>query len=122
MPSASEVFVKALENEHVKYIFGVPGEENIDFLEAVHVEPVAEAKVDFAVLVGEEMRSLARELGKAVLQSLHNPLAFAHCDSPDGAIELLEDFGITAGDAVLVKGSNSVGLGKVVAHFTGRED
>ena len=35
MPSASEVFVKALENEHVKYIFGVPGEENIDFLEAL---------------------------------------------------------------------------------------
>ena len=35
MPNASEVFVKALENEGVKYIFGVPGEENIDFLEAV---------------------------------------------------------------------------------------
>ncbi len=35
MPNASEVFVRALENEGVKYIFGVPGEENIDFLEAV---------------------------------------------------------------------------------------
>ena len=35
MPHASEVFVKALENEGVEYIFGVPGEENIDFLEAV---------------------------------------------------------------------------------------
>ncbi len=35
MPSASEVFVKALENEQVQYIFGVPGEENIDFLEAL---------------------------------------------------------------------------------------
>jgi acetolactate synthase-1/2/3 large subunit len=33
--NASEVFVKALENEGVEYIFGVPGEENIDFLEAV---------------------------------------------------------------------------------------
>jgi len=32
---ASEIFVKALEREDVKYIFGVPGEENIDFLEAV---------------------------------------------------------------------------------------
>ena len=35
MPNASEAFVKALESEGVKYIFGVPGEENIDFLEAV---------------------------------------------------------------------------------------
>ncbi len=33
--NASEVFVKALEREGVRYIFGVPGEENIDFLEAV---------------------------------------------------------------------------------------
>ena len=33
--TASEVFVQALENEGVEYIFGVPGEENIDFLEAV---------------------------------------------------------------------------------------
>jgi acetolactate synthase-1/2/3 large subunit len=33
--NASEVFVKALEKEGVEYIFGLPGEENIDFLEAV---------------------------------------------------------------------------------------
>jgi acetolactate synthase-1/2/3 large subunit len=33
--NASELFVKALENEGVQFIFGVPGEENIDFLEAV---------------------------------------------------------------------------------------
>ncbi|WP_408009394.1 acetolactate synthase large subunit [Pseudalkalibacillus sp. A8] len=31
----SELFVKCLENEGVEYIFGVPGEENIDFLEAL---------------------------------------------------------------------------------------
>ena len=35
MPNAAEVMVKALENENVKYIFGIPGEENIDFMEAV---------------------------------------------------------------------------------------
>jgi len=33
--NASEVFVKALENEQVDFIFGIPGEENIHFLEAV---------------------------------------------------------------------------------------
>ncbi|MGF1448435.1 MAG: acetolactate synthase large subunit [Opitutales bacterium] len=32
---ASELFIKALENEGVTHIFGVPGEENLDFLEAL---------------------------------------------------------------------------------------
>lgn len=31
----SELFIKALENEGVKYIFGIPGEENLDFLNAL---------------------------------------------------------------------------------------
>jgi len=33
--NASELFVRSLEAEGVKYIFGVPGEENLHFLEAV---------------------------------------------------------------------------------------
>ncbi len=32
---ASELFVKALENEGVEYIFGIPGEENLDFLDSL---------------------------------------------------------------------------------------
>ncbi len=32
---AAALFVKALENEGVQYIFGIPGEENLDFLEAL---------------------------------------------------------------------------------------
>ncbi len=32
---ASELFVKALEHEGVEYVFGIPGEENLDFLEAL---------------------------------------------------------------------------------------
>lgn len=32
---ASTLFVKALENEGVEYIFGIPGEENLDFLDAL---------------------------------------------------------------------------------------
>jgi len=31
----SDLFIKALENEGVEYIFGVPGEENLDFLESL---------------------------------------------------------------------------------------
>lgn len=32
---ASDLFVRALENEGVEYIFGVPGEENLDFLDSL---------------------------------------------------------------------------------------
>ncbi|MFT5973241.1 MAG: acetolactate synthase-1/2/3 large subunit, partial [Cryomorphaceae bacterium] len=32
---ASDLFVKALENEGVEYIFGLPGEENLDFLNSL---------------------------------------------------------------------------------------
>ena len=32
----SDLFVKALENEGVEYIFGIPGEENLDFLDSLN--------------------------------------------------------------------------------------
>lgn len=37
---AAELFVKCLENEGVDYIFGVPGEENIDLMDALHDSPI----------------------------------------------------------------------------------
>ena len=37
---AAELFVRALENEGVEYIFGVPGEENLDFLEALRTSKI----------------------------------------------------------------------------------
>lgn len=37
---ASELFVKCLENEGVDYIFGVPGEENIDVMDALIDSPI----------------------------------------------------------------------------------
>jgi acetolactate synthase-1/2/3 large subunit len=33
---ASDLFVQCLENEGVEYIFGVPGEENADFMMSLH--------------------------------------------------------------------------------------
>lgn len=33
--NAAEVLVKCLENEHVEYIFGIPGEENLDVMKAL---------------------------------------------------------------------------------------
>jgi acetolactate synthase I/II/III large subunit len=35
MKKASDLFIEALENEGVEYIFGIPGEENLDFLDSL---------------------------------------------------------------------------------------
>jgi acetolactate synthase-1/2/3 large subunit len=35
MAKASDVMVQSLENEGVKYVFGIPGEENLDLLESL---------------------------------------------------------------------------------------
>ena len=37
---AAELFVKCLENEGVEYIFGVPGEENLDVMDALLNSPI----------------------------------------------------------------------------------
>ena len=94
-----------------------------DFAPRFHAQlavPLAEANVDYVVLVGEEMKALAQDLGKGAGGALAAGMSFAHCEGPAEAISALEEFGITSGDAVLVKGSNSVGLGRLVEHFTAR--
>ncbi len=37
---ASDLFVKALENEGVEYVFGIPGEENLDLLESLRTSTI----------------------------------------------------------------------------------
>jgi acetolactate synthase I/II/III large subunit len=37
---AAELFVKCLENEGVEYVFGVPGEENVDIMDALLESPI----------------------------------------------------------------------------------
>jgi UDP-N-acetylmuramoyl-tripeptide--D-alanyl-D-alanine ligase len=93
-----------------------------DFSDRFHAqlaEPLIEAQIDHVILVGDEMEPLRQELGKLRETSLGTGLSFAHCDSPDEAIAALDQYSLTHGDAVLVKGSNSVGLGRLVTHFTG---
>ena len=34
--SVAKLVVKCLENEGVKYVFGIPGEENIHFIDALN--------------------------------------------------------------------------------------
>jgi UDP-N-acetylmuramoyl-tripeptide--D-alanyl-D-alanine ligase len=92
-----------------------------DFSDAFHrqlAEPLAEAGVTHAILVGPEMGALAEELGKLSPAPLGKAMTFAHCGTPAEAIALLGQYGLASGDAVLVKGSNSVGLGRLVSHFT----
>ena len=98
---------------------GELGEFSARFHEQL-VEPIASAQVDFAVLVGEGMEPLVRKLGTAGTNGLGNLPSFAHCAGPAEAIAALEEFGLNAGDAILVKGSNFVGLGRLVDHFVSR--
>src|SRR5688572_3195316 len=37
---ASDLFVRALESEGVQYVFGIPGEENLDLLESIRTSSI----------------------------------------------------------------------------------
>ncbi|WP_370179264.1 UDP-N-acetylmuramoyl-tripeptide--D-alanyl-D-alanine ligase [Alteriqipengyuania sp.] len=98
---------------------GELGEFSARFHEQL-LDPIEAAHVDFAVLVGEAMEPLVRKMGTSHTNGLGNAPGFAHCAGPAEAIAALEEFGLNAGDAILVKGSNSVGLGRLVDHFVSR--
>ena len=72
--------------------------------------PIAAAQVDFAILVGPEMAALARALGPA--------MKMAHVPDAAAAIDLARE-AIGPGDAILVKGSNSIGLAALVEALAG---
>jgi UDP-N-acetylmuramoyl-tripeptide--D-alanyl-D-alanine ligase len=72
---------------------------------AALAEPVEQAGVDYAILVGDEMEALAKALGSAVKK--------AHVGDAAAAAGLVRE-AAGAGDAILVKGSNSVGLAALV--------
>jgi UDP-N-acetylmuramoyl-tripeptide--D-alanyl-D-alanine ligase len=76
-----------------------------DRFHAELAEPVAAACVEYVIVVGEEMAPLAKALGQKV--------NVAHVPDAASALEPLRRV-IAAGDAILVKGSNSVGLSRVI--------
>ncbi|BAV65971.1 UDP-N-acetylmuramoyl-tripeptide--D-alanyl-D-alanine ligase [Sphingobium cloacae] len=80
-------------------------------LHAGLAEPLAAGQVDYAILVGQEMTPLADALGQKV--------AFAHVPDTASATDLLQSE-LRAGDAVLVKGSNGIGLSRLVAALHGQ--
>ena len=67
--------------------------------------PIEGAQVDYAILVGDEMQPLARALAS---------VPHAHVPDTASAIPLIQTE-MRAGDAILVKGSNGVGLSRLVA-------
>ena len=75
------------------------------------------ARIDKAILIGDEMAALADAIATARLE---NPLDFAHGDSVAEAQKRLSA-DLRPGDAILIKGSNSVGLSRIVAALTGGE-
>ena len=89
---------------------------------AALIEPLLAAKIDRVILVGDEMRGLADELGTAGETLLGKPPGIAHCGTARDALECLQVLGVEGGDAILVKGSNSVGLGTLVAALAQQED
>lgn len=84
-------------------------------------EPVVEGKVDRLLLVGPEMAALADVLGKKAGASLAAAIDVAHVENTQQALDCLITDGVRGGDAILVKGSNSVGLGALVRSLIARE-
>jgi len=93
-------------------VLGQMGELGADSpaLHAGLAEPVLGAGVDYAILVGDGMAALANAL-EGRLDFVHVP------DASAARAALIAE--LANGDAVLVKGSNSVGLATVVAALSG---
>jgi len=67
--------------------------------------PLEAANVEFALLVGPEMKALAFEL--------EGKIDFEHVPDAAAALDRLHQL-IAPGDAILIKGSNAIGLARVV--------
>jgi UDP-N-acetylmuramoyl-tripeptide--D-alanyl-D-alanine ligase len=94
--------------------------EGADAYHAALAEPLLAAGVARMVLVGPEMAALADALGTRTHSALAQAPAFVHVPGAAQAAEWLEREGWApqGGDAVLIKGSNSVGLGTLVKALT----
>ncbi|WP_295525436.1 UDP-N-acetylmuramoyl-tripeptide--D-alanyl-D-alanine ligase [Novosphingobium sp. Chol11] len=89
---------------------------------AALAEPLLAAGIERIVLVGAEMAALASALGKSGDAVLAGRIELDHVQTTAEAAECLASDGPQGGDAILVKGSNSVGLGALVRALTIREN
>jgi UDP-N-acetylmuramoyl-tripeptide--D-alanyl-D-alanine ligase len=110
-PLSMAATLKQLGKEHASRRIAVLGgmRELGDQSRELHAglaAPLAAGRVDYAILVGDEMKPLADALG--------GMLAFDHVPDAAAATALIQTE-IRAGDAILVKGSNGIGLSRLVA-------
>ena len=61
----SDLFVRALENEGVRYVFGVPGEENLDLLESLRTSSIQVVVTRHEQVAGFMAATYGRLTGKA---------------------------------------------------------
>ena len=125
-PASMRVTIEELGRTPAKRRIAVLGamKELGEASERYHAEladPLGAARIDRAVLVGDEMRGLAEALGKSGGGALGKRIDVAHVADAAEARKLLEGDGLEGGDAILVKGSNSVGLGAIVRALTAKE-
>jgi UDP-N-acetylmuramoyl-tripeptide--D-alanyl-D-alanine ligase len=81
-------------------------------LHAGIAEPLMAANADFALLIGDGMKPLAK--------ALEGKLGHAHVDNAATALDTLTSM-MRGGDAVLIKGSNAVGLSRIVDALRGEK-
>ena len=79
---ASDLFIKALEKEGVEYIFGIPGEENLDFLNSLKGSKIKLILTRHEQAAGFIAATYGRLTGKVgVCLSTLGPGATNFCDS-----------------------------------------
>jgi len=110
-PASMRVTLAVLGEETAARKIAVLGEmrelgDKSDDYHAALADPVRDAGVQLVILVGEKMQPLADAL-EGQVEIVHVPNAAAARDRLMATLE--------AGDAVLIKGSNGVGLSAVVA-------
>jgi len=72
--TAAKLLVRCLENENVEFIFGVPGEENIDVMDALLDSPIKFVTVHHeqsAAFVPEVCGRLTGRAGQGATTRLH---------------------------------------------------
>jgi UDP-N-acetylmuramoyl-tripeptide--D-alanyl-D-alanine ligase len=114
-PASMRVTLAVLGEETATRKIAVLGEmrelgDKSDDYHAALAGPVRDAGVQLVILVGEKMQPLAEAL-EGQVEIVHVPDAAAARDRLTATLE--------AGDAVLIKGSNGVGLAAVVAALAG---
>jgi UDP-N-acetylmuramoyl-tripeptide--D-alanyl-D-alanine ligase len=116
-PSSMRATLAVLAEETAMRRLAVLGEmrelgEKSDEYHAALAEPLLASRAEAVLLVGERMAPLAN--------ALEGRLEFVHVPNAATARDRLATM-LAPGDAVLVKGSNGVGLASVVAALAGRK-